>query len=226
MVKIREIFYKKHSCKGFSFIHAFHISSHSKKLPHHILAENRSFAGKMFEGYHELNTPLTSPPSSSSILRPLSASPEATAPPTARNTALACIKLWMYWPNTSFSDRSRRFSSLTPSTRVVKSSNVFCSSKTYAEHKENMIILKIFFINKNGFFWLFLSLRVCLIRAMNVEKAVHVILKHLVSALSSFMEVLHVEHALYVYALLLGFFFTHDVLFSTLTTKKQTKLFG
>ena len=50
---------------------------------------------------------------------------------TAWNTALACIKFSMYWPRTEFSDRNLRFSSFTASTRLVRSSRVFWSSKTY-----------------------------------------------------------------------------------------------
>ena len=46
------------------------------------------------------------------------------------NTALACMRFSMYCPRTEFSDLRRRFSSLTPSTREVRSSRVFWSSRT------------------------------------------------------------------------------------------------
>lgn len=52
---------------------------------------------------------------------------DAPPPPplTAWNTALACIRFSMYWLSTEFSERSLRFSSLTESTRFVRSSRVF-----------------------------------------------------------------------------------------------------
>ena len=50
---------------------------------------------------------------------------------TAWKTWLACMRFSMYWPSTLFSDFSRIFSSLTLSTRWVRSSRVFWSSRTW-----------------------------------------------------------------------------------------------
>ena len=56
---------------------------------------------------------------------------------TAWNTALACIRFSMYWLRTEFSDLSLRFSSLTESTRLVRSSRVFCNSITWKEKERS-----------------------------------------------------------------------------------------
>ena len=81
------------------------------------LAEQRITAPKLVPG--TVGVAAAVPP------RPLEAGSSA-----CWKTALACMRFSMYWPNTEFSDLSLRFSSLTASTREVRSSSVFCNSRT------------------------------------------------------------------------------------------------
>ena len=58
--------------------------------------------------------------------------PQVVSPLAGWNTELAAMRFSMYCPSTWFSDLSLRFSSLTLSTLELRSSRVFCSSRTWA----------------------------------------------------------------------------------------------